>query len=151
MFKMQFDVKINKGENMKLGLVGYCQDNFDENIAGALLALAFIIVEQQYKTEDIIFVSGLTNTGILKIGYKMAEENGWKTVGIACEKYKENPCFNVDEKIIVGEDWGDESETFLNYVDVIIRVGGGKQSMKEIEEAKKMGIKVYEYDLPEKD
>ena len=134
---------------MKLGLVGYCVDKFDKDIAKSLLHLAFQVVESQNDDKDITFVSGLTDIGILAIAYKMAEENGWETVGIACEKYKENPCFDVDEKIIVGDDWGDESKTFLEYIDVLIRVGGGPQSLEEAKTAKKMGIDVYEYDLPE--
>jgi hypothetical protein len=49
--------------------------------------------------------------------------------------------------IIVGDNWGDESKTFLDSIDMLVRVGGGKQSLEECNEAKKQGIKVVEYDL----
>lgn len=41
-----------------------------------------------------------------------------------------------------------ETETFLNNIDVLIRVGGGKPSMEEVEKAKEMKLQVFEYDLP---
>ena len=45
---------------------------------------------------------------------------------------------------------GDESVRFIEYIDCLVRVGGGKQSMKETEMAKDNGLDVFEYDLPEK-
>lgn len=134
---------------LNIGVVGYSGGKFDEKIAKALLAIAFDVVEENHKDDDYMIVSGYTDMGIPALAYRMAEKREWKTMGIACEKYKENPCYDVDKVIIEGEDWGAESETFLDNIDVFIRVGGGKQSMEETEEAKKRKIPVYEYDLPE--
>ncbi|HLD37442.1 MAG TPA: hypothetical protein VJA86_02555, partial [Candidatus Nanoarchaeia archaeon] len=69
------------------------------------------------------------------------------TAGIACSKANEYECFPVDEKVIVGNEWGEESQTFLNSIDVLVRVGGGSQSKREILEAKANGKPVFEYDL----
>ena len=71
-------------------------------------------------------------------------------MGVACEKAEEYDCFQVNLKIIEGKDWGEESATFLENIDVLVRIGGGKQSLDETEKAKKKKMPVYEYDLPEK-
>ncbi len=48
---------------------------------------------------------------------------------------------------MIGDEWGDESEKFLDSIDVLVRIGGGKQSMAEVKKAKEMGIKVIEHEL----
>lgn len=42
----------------------------------------------------------------------------------------------------------DESKTFLNYINALVRVGGSEQTMLGTGQAKKMGKVVIEYDLP---
>ncbi len=132
-----------------IGVVGYSGGKFDKDIANALLAIAFDIVEKTLKEKDYAIVSGLSDIGIPALAYRMAKKNGWKTVGLSAEEVKQYECFPVDEEIIVGKKFGDESEKFIDYIDVLVRVGGGKQSLKEVEMAKKKNIPVYEYDLPE--
>jgi len=99
---------------------------------------------------------------VLKLAYEEAKQRGWKTAGVACQKvheYRES-WFQVDEDpVIVGEEWGDESETFVhgtkvrghlheNGLDAIIRVGLGPQSLRQAEEVRKVGKSTYEYNLP---
>ena len=134
-----------------IGVVGYSGAKFDEETAKTLLETALDLMENIYKNHgEFELVSGLTDMGIPAIAYRIADKKGWKLVGIACELADENPCYDVDEVIIEGKDWGSESQTFLNRLDVLIRAGGGPQSMDETEKAKKMKIPVYEFDLPEK-
>ena len=135
---------------ISIGVVGYSGGKFNEDVAKALMAIALDLVEENHKSDEYELVSGLTDMGIPAIAYRMADKRGWKTVGIACSKADENPCYDVDERIIEGKEWGDESGTFLDSIDVLIRIGGGKQSIEETKKAKKKGISVYEYDLPEK-
>ncbi|MFT7121906.1 MAG: hypothetical protein ACJAZ9_002094 [Neolewinella sp.] len=47
-------------------------------------------------------------------------------------KVKSGVC-PVDKAILHGEKFGDESAGFVEYVDGLIRVGGGPQSRKEVE------------------
>lgn len=133
----------------KIGVVGYSDDKvFDHDIAKALLAIAFDIIDKEYS--DIEIVSGLTDVGVPGMAYRMAEKYGWKTVGLSAQEAKKYDCFDVDEEIIIGEKFGDESEDFIKTIECLVRIGGGDQSMKETEMAKKKGITVYEYDLPKK-
>jgi hypothetical protein len=134
---------------INVGVVGYSGAKFNEDIAKALLAIGLDVVEENHEDKEYALVTGLTDLGIPSLAYKAADKRGWKTVGIACAKANEYDCYNVDEKIIEGEDWGDESETFLKYIDVLLRIGGGEQSIEETEKAKEMGLDVYEFDLPE--
>ena len=134
-----------------IGVVGYSGAKFDKTIAEALMAIAFDEVEVNHPDEEYMVVSGLTDLGIPSIAYNMAKKRGWKTMGVACSEAKEYDCFPVDEEIIEGDEWGDESATFLKQLDVFIRIGGGNQSLEETESAyKSKKIKaVYEYDLSE--
>lgn len=132
-----------------IGVVGYSSSNFNETIAKALMAIAFDIVEENYKDKEYRLISGLTDIGIPAIAYRLAKKRGWTTVGLSAKEAKEYDCFPVDEEIIVGEKFGDESKKFLDSIDVLIRIGGGKQSIKETEMAKGKRIQVYEFDLPE--
>ena len=81
--------------------------------------------------------------------YEEAKRRGWRTAGVGSKKAYGFEWFPVDEKpIIVGEDWGDESETFLSMIDALVRIGGNKQSKEETDVMKKIGAYVLEYDLP---
>ena len=137
---------------VKIGVVGYSDESvYNHDIAKALVAVALDAVADDTKADEYVLVSGLTDQGIPGIAYRMAEDRGWKTVGLSAKEAKQYDCFDVDEEIIVGEKFGDESEEFIGYIDYLVRIGGGEQSMKETEMAKKKGVKVYEYDLPKKE
>jgi len=135
---------------MRIGIVGYSGRKFNEDLAKQLIKVGCLSCIQEHDDgHGIVIVSGLTDLGIPALAYRIAKEEGWKTAGVACEKYKENPCFDVDEKKIVGDDWGDESEAFIGDIDCLVRVGGGDQSFAECEIAEDNNLPVYEYDLPE--
>jgi len=53
----------------------------------------------------------------------------------------------LNDLIVEGQDWGDESEKFLSMLDVLYKIGGGNQSITEFEKAKELGIEVHEYEL----
>lgn len=84
---------------------------------------------------EIEIVSGYTNTGIPKIAYEIADSLGLKTVGFSAKQAFTNShgLFPVAKEIIIGDKFGDESQAFVNYIDVLIRIGGGQQSRKEVE------------------
>jgi len=132
---------------MKIGIIGYSAQKFDEDKAREIINMLY---DSNKNIPNITIVSGLTNIGIPKIAYEEAVKRDWKTVGIACEKANDYEIFPVDKKIIVGDDWGDESDTFLNSIDVLVKIGGGEQSKKEFEHAKEMGLKVFEFSLESK-
>jgi len=131
---------------LKIGVVGYSDKKFDKEKARMLLTEA---IDEAIKNtqEEIAIVSGLTDIGIPAIAYRIAQERKYFTVGIACEKAYDFKLFKVDEEIIVGKDWGEESPTFLKYIDCLIRIGGGEQSLKETALAKRIGISVIEKEL----
>lgn len=133
---------------LRIGVVGYSGQTFDTDAAASLLlsGISSAIADHAHTTE-VEIVSGLTNVGIPALAYELAKKNNWRTVGIACHLAKDYECFPVDREVIVGDNWGDESNTFLDNVDVIVRVGGGKQSHQEIATFKKSGGRAYEYEL----
>ncbi len=130
---------------MNIGIIGYSIQKFNEKKAREMINNIYDSFEKHI--DNLVIVSGLTDLGIPKIAYEEAVKRNYKTIGIACQKAKEYELFPVDEKIIIGEEWGDESNTFLKYIDILIKIGGGEQSKKEVEQAKENGIKVYEFKL----
>jgi hypothetical protein len=134
---------------LKIGVVGYCPPTvFDEKLARQMIEDAYSRIEAHFTDVNIAIVSGLTNVGVFKIAYEEAQKKGWRTVGVACKRAEEHELFPVDEKIIVGENWGDESPRFLEGLNAIIRIGTGKQSVRETNVIKALGKPALEYDLP---
>ncbi len=138
---------MSRSDEVHIGVVGYSLQHFNEEKAAAIIEAAFDELDIIYVGKIKVVVSGLTNMGIPKLAYQEAVSRGWRTVGIACEKANQYELFPVDKQIIVGKKWGDESPTFLNSIDVLIRVGGGEDSMREVNTFKQMGKSVYEYEL----
>lgn len=136
-----------------IGVVGYSRQKFDEELAVEKLNKLFdsIVVKYGHIYDSFVVVSGLTNMGIPKFAYEIATERGFPTVGIASMKARSESLisqwFPVDLIIMHGENWSDESETFLSNIDVLVRVGGGTQSTEEIAIAREMGIDIFEEDL----
>ncbi|MEH0152577.1 hypothetical protein V6R21_00445 [Limibacter armeniacum] len=57
-----------------------------------------------------------------------------KTVGFSAKKALTVSCglYPVKKVIIYGKNFGDESQAFVDYIDILIRIGGGPQSRKEV-------------------
>ncbi|CAF0713517.1 unnamed protein product [Brachionus calyciflorus] len=131
---------------INVGVVGYSATKFDKLKGANLVKKAFDELEKQFGS-NIAIVSGYTNIGIPALAYQEAAKRGWKTVGIACKRAKNYDCFQCEEVVIVGNKWGDESETFIDYISVLIKIGGGRQSIKELEMAKFKNKIIFEYKL----
>ena len=135
-------------ERYNLGVVGYCPPSrFDEEAARRMVNEGFDKVAATHPNTEINVVSGLTHVGVLGIAYEEAQKRGWRTTGIACKKAQEHRLFPVDEQQIVGENWGDESKTFIASIDGILRVGGGPQSKREVGMVRDKGGETIEFEL----
>jgi hypothetical protein len=134
---------------MRIGVVGYSAQPFDPEIAQQLLIQAVQSIDEveRIPSIDLWVVSGLTYLGIPAIAYDAAKQWDAKTMGIACEKAKDYRCHPCDRIHLIGQDWGDESEAFLASIDILIRIGGGPQSIAEVARAKELGIPVIEKEL----
>ena len=135
---------------LRLGVVGYCPPTkFDEKKAIEYLCDAFDRVISDFPNHEVTMVAGVTNVGVLKLAYIEAKRRGWRTAGVGCKKAYDFEWFPTDEEpIIIGENWGDESPTFLNSIDALVRIGIGEQSLDEAAQIMEKGKKTYEYDLP---
>ena len=129
---------------MRIGVIGYSSQNFNKKKARLLLREAFDILTAEYGNDNTV-VSGLTDLGIPALAYREAQRRGWRTAEVACSKAFDYKLFPVNERRIVGENWGDESEDFLDSIDILVKVGGGKQSADEAKKAKSLGLKALEY------
>lgn len=126
----------------KIGIVGYSGRPFNKNTARNLLLKHIRFLEQKYGAKNLEIVSGYTNIGIPKIAYEIADDMGITTVGLSAKEALTVDCglYPVDKIMIVGERFGDESSTFIDYIDIMIRVGGGNQSIQEVKHFKEKFI-----------
>ena len=138
----------SKMTNINIGVVGYSMQEFDKKKAIEYLKKAFDFIEKQYPDGKKSVISGLTDLGIPALAYRESVKREWRVEGIACSKALDYIWFPVSNVTIVGSNWGEESESFLKAINILVRIGGGEQSMREVEMAKKMReIDIIEYDL----
>ena len=103
--------------------------------------------------KEINIITGATNLGIPAIVYEIANNENikygkWFTlVGVMAKEGYQYELYPCDEIYSYGENFGDESEEFINRLDILYKIGGGKQSIKEFQMANDKGIEVYEYSL----
>lgn len=128
---------ISPYKKLKIGVVGYSRANINEPKARALLQSCFMkfIAQAHAERLEIEVVSGLTNAGVPKVAYELATQWRLKTVGISAREAVEadSGVFPVRKQMLIGETYGDESAYFIQYIDCLARVGGGKQSLHEVE------------------
>ncbi len=128
--------KIEGDNPLSVGVVGYSSELTLRQMDFALKNLRHIFANLD-SPHNLEIVSGYTCLGVPAIAYEVAGDMCLKTVGIACKLCNEYDTYPVDEFIIVGDNWGDESEVFIDRIDFLIRIGGGDQSFKEVEMFKK--------------
>ncbi len=120
---------------MKIGIVGFSSPQFDQETARVLLEKKLTKIITDMDKSSIEIVSGYTNIGVPKIAYEIADIMGLKTIGFSAKKALSANCglYPVNKAIIYGKSYGDESLAFVDYIDILIRIGGGKQSRKEVQ------------------
>ena len=119
---------------LKLGVAGYSGQKFDQKKAVRLLISGidrFLKDNDLPKEEKIAIVSGYTDLGIPGLAYRIGKRRGYHLVGLSAQATLQYKLYPVDEKIIKGTEFGDESKFFLSYIDGLLKVGGGKQSAEE--------------------
>ncbi len=118
---------------IKYGVVGFSRNQFDKKAAYQLLNEIFQRIKEKHPNKQIEIVSGYTNMGVPKIAYELADQYGFITVGFSAQQALrvKSGVYPVQKVIIEGERFGDESKAFVQYIDALIRIGGGKQSRTE--------------------
>lgn len=131
-----------------IGFVGYSNARFDKDKANLMIKEIFDSIDYKFNNINIVIVSGATSIdGIPKLVYDEAKLRNHKLMGIMAWPGCECELYDVDDLIIKGANWGDESDLFINTIDMLYRIGGGKQSFEEVKKASKKGIPIFEYDL----
>lgn len=121
-------------EVIKYGVVGFSRNQFDKKLAYTILDKLFKDIKENHSDKVIEIVSGYTNSGVPKIAYQLADTYGFVTVGFSAKQALRvrSGTYPVAKTVIKGEKFGDESKDFIEYIDTLIRVGGGPQSRKEV-------------------
>ena len=119
---------------IKIGVVGFSRNQFDKLEATRKLKSILWTLAKDKNPQSFELVSGYTASGVPKIAYILADELGIETVGFSAKQALNvrNGVYPVKKVILVGQKFGDESEKFVEYIDILIRIGGGKQSRHEV-------------------
>jgi hypothetical protein len=140
---------VNEQPVLFVGVVGYCPPSqFDKALAQRLIVEAYNAIEAEHPGRPITIASGWSDVGVLALAYREASRRGWGTIGIASAKIVDFARYEVDQGFIIGTNWGDESQRFLEMIDLLLKFGGGPQSAREAKEFADQGKPVREYDLP---
>ncbi len=122
---------------LQIGVVGFSRPHFDHDAAAALLADALdrVLARRGVAPTDADLVSGLTDAGVPRLAYQRAVALGMRTVGLSARAAlrARSGRWPVDEVVLVGARFGDESAAFVARLDELIRIGGGPQSRREVE------------------
>jgi len=122
-------------DTLKIGVVGFSRNQFDQQDAAQKLKHLITKIVENNEGKNIELVSGFTNMGVPRLAYLLADELGLITVGFSAKQALRVRAgvYPVQKQIIVGQKFGDESDEFIQYIDVLVRIGGGKQSRHETE------------------
>ncbi|MFN0200381.1 MAG: hypothetical protein ACKVTZ_02615 [Bacteroidia bacterium] len=125
---------------LKIGVVGFSRNAFDKATAIQKLVQIFAKLLIDKEIDEIEIVSGYTASGVPLIAYQLADKLGVETVGFSAKQALKvrSGVHPVKKVILVGDKFGEESEAFVAYLDILVRIGGGKQSRHEVELFKKM-------------
>ena len=132
--------QLEKSKKIKIGVVGFSRNQFDKADAQRKLKAVLAFLTKENDPQSFELVSGYTASGVPKIAYILADELGIETVGFSVKQATKvkSGVYPVKKTIIVGEKFGDESNAFIAYIDLLIRIGGGQQSRQEVELFKKL-------------
>lgn len=132
---------------LSVGFVGYSAPCFSLADAEQLVGEAFAMVQALGPIREV--VSGLTDMGVPALVYRKADQLGLHTVGLSCQAALAYPLYPVNETVLIGEDWNDprESQALIERVDVLVKIGGGPQSILEADMARQAGLMVIEFSL----
>jgi len=133
-----------------IGVVG-TTDSSTFNSEEVIEAIEHIFddIEEEYheNCDSYCVVSGLTNMGVWKHAYEIASERGYKTIGIAPNEANDYEHYPVDETVIIGKKFGDESSMLIDSINILVKIGGGDQSDTEMNMAEEAGLQVMEYEF----
>src|SRR3989344_1324862 len=141
---------ISRHGKIRIGVLGYRYSGrfFDTLLAAEVIGWTLDLMRGFYPRKNIVVVSELVDFGVPGIAYSLAAMRGLRTVGIACPLAENCRCFPVDEKRIVGNSWGDEIATFLQEIDLLVRVGNSPRFTRQVNAFVRMGKPAFEFDLP---
>lgn len=119
---------------MKIGVVGFSRNQFDRAKARSIIKKELQQLAQRINPSEVELVSGYTNSGVPQITYEEGRKLGFILTGFSAKQALRvrSGVYPVDQVILKGERFGDESVDFVNYIDGMIRVGGGPQSRHEV-------------------
>jgi hypothetical protein len=95
-------------------------------------------LKEQYG-DKLVVSSGATMEGVPKIIYDICAVEGIPAMGVACEKAFDYPLGTMKYLVIEGQNWGDESPSFLRTSDELVLLGGGGQAKREAIAASQQG------------
>ena len=117
---------------LKIGIVGSHMLYYNHDLIKKRIIKIMNHMIEKHSHDKIQIVTGVINSGISNLACVISKENNYMTIGFGCQKNTNDELYNtsLDKKFIFGYNYGDEHEYFVNYVDILIRIGGNKKIEK---------------------
>ena len=153
--EIETEVDDTPPEEFRIGVIGYDTDDqfeYDQAYAELVDMINEVVSEAEIdENTKILIVSNVLDQGMSKVAYDIADESGYDTVGIFPSELVESAddIRAVDEAIQVGEEIGSDDEYFIEYIDVLLRVGESSfgDTTSKMELAEEKDIPTVEIDL----
>jgi len=91
---------------LRVGLVGFSGQKFDENLAKQYLVVAFDEIQQKHPSRKMVLVSGWTDVGIPALGYREAQRRDGRPLVSLAKKLKntsDSPSISLSLSVRIGE------------------------------------------------
>ena len=137
-------------KTLYVGVIGCDHDNYSIDDAKIILEDSLDEIEKEYIETDeydkICVVIKPNKIGIPLLAYDIAIDRQYDIIGISSES-KDTDLLDLEDIIFIGSKQGQESQYFISYIDVLVKIGGGEFEEKEMELAVEEDISILEYEV----
>lgn len=138
---------ITKDLPLKIGVVGYITQKFDEEKARKLLKRIFDKINGKYPKRRKVVISMLVDLGVCSLAYREATRRRWKTVGIENQLVRTYKPFPVNEVVRAETAMHERFSFFTIPLDVVVRIGGSNLDRELCETSRKKDKDIFEVEV----
>jgi hypothetical protein len=148
--EVDFDLDDEESDDgtLVVGVIGSRETDVNDDVLFELIDDMFDEIVDEFiidgDFEQIAIASKAIDSGVHKIAFKIAEERGFTTIGLV-DGEEEIPSYPTDEIVVATND--EDDDFFIDYIDVLIRVGSDGDTSATTEMAEAEDIPIFEEDI----
>ena len=137
---------MNLNEYFIVGIIGPKTKDYDNTESYIIQSL----LDEAISAEDVQFAiaTSMIDIGMNAVAHRWAWNRGIPVIGVTTPKCWEFPCWMAQKRIIVGEDWGDENQSFVAILNALVKFSDTSFDKATGDLAHAAGIKVVDLTKP---